>query len=114
MNTISELLRLEIDEYAAELRRSSRLLAFARRGAVTSAMLGGYFAGIGYLIDRTQQHLRLARDTAASRGAAALATYFERKMREEAGHERWAHADLEYLDAHYGARLSREPYPAIV
>jgi hypothetical protein len=114
MNTISGLLRLEIDEYAAELRRSNRLLALARSGAVTPAMLGGYFAGIAYLIDRTQQHLQLARDIAAARGAAALATYFERKVREEAGHDEWAHADLAYLDAHYGAPLSREPSPAIV
>jgi pyrroloquinoline quinone (PQQ) biosynthesis protein C len=114
MATISELLKAEIDEYAAELRRSNRLLALAQSGAVTPAMLGEYFAGVTYMINRTVPHLRLARDIASSRGAAALATYFERKIREEAGHEKWAHADLEHLGAHYGASLSREASPAIV
>jgi hypothetical protein len=114
MSTISELLKLEIDEYAAELRRSNRLLALARSGRVTRAMLARYFAGISYLIDRTDAHLRLARDIAASRGATELSNYFERKVREEAGHEEWARADLAHLDAHYGAPLSREPAPAVI
>jgi hypothetical protein len=111
---IGNVLKSDIDRYASEIRRSSRLLALAKSGGLTPAMVGRYFSGIAYLIERTQTHLRLARDLAAERGAKELARYFDQKVEEEAGHEEWAHSDLDHLDSHYGEPMPREPAPGIL
>jgi hypothetical protein len=106
---ISAVLKADIDRYANDLRRSSRLLALAKAGTLTPAMVGRYYAGISYLISHTSRLLTLARELAIQDGARDLADYFERKLREEAGHEKWADADLEKLDAIFGVPIPRVP-----
>jgi hypothetical protein len=106
---ISDVLKADIDGYANDLRRSSRLLALAKAGELSPAMVGRYYAGISYLISHTSSHLTLARELAIQHGARDLAAYFEEKLREEAGHEKWVEADLEKLDAIFGIPMSRVP-----
>jgi hypothetical protein len=106
---LSHALKADIDGYANDLRRSSRLLALARAGALSPTMVGRYYAGIAHLLSHTSSHLTLARELAIQHDARDLAAYFEQKLREEAGHETWAEADLEKLDAIFGAPVSRVP-----
>jgi len=72
-------------------------------------MVGRYYAGISYLISHTPSLLDLSRDLAIEHGAFDLVAYFEQKLREEAGHEKWAEADLEKLDTIFGVSVSRVP-----
>lgn len=106
---ISDVLKADIDRYADDLRRSSRLLALAKAGALTRGMVGRYYAGISYLISHTASLLSLSRELAVEHGSHDLAAYFEQKLREEVGHEKWAEADLEKLDAIFGVPVPRVP-----
>ena len=106
---ISDALKADIDDYANDLRRSSRLLALAKAGALSPAMVGRYYAGISYLISHTSPHLTLARELAVQHDESDLAAYFEEKLREEIGHEKWAEADLEKLETIFGVPVSRVP-----
>jgi hypothetical protein len=90
---ISEVLRNDIDEYAARLR-SCRLLEKARRGEVDPVMMGRYLASLHYLFSQTDAHLALAERESRARGQVALAHYFANKRREELGHEKWAENDI--------------------
>jgi hypothetical protein len=106
---ISHVLKADIDRYADDLRRSSRLLSLAKAGALTPSMVGRYYAGISYLISHTSSMLGLSRELALEHGSQDLVAYFEQKLREEAGHEKWAESDLEKLDVMFGVSISRVP-----
>jgi hypothetical protein len=108
---ISNILKTDIDRYAEELRAGSRLLTLAKAGGLDTTMVGRYMAGISYMIHHTAVHLTLAKKSALERGEHRLAAYFDEKLREEAGHERWATSDLDKLDVLFGKKIPREPAP---
>lgn len=109
---IADILRRDIDMYADDLRRSPLLLA-ARNGGVTAKMMGTYLASIQVLLEHTPVHLRYARERAEALGLPRLAAFFDEKMQEEQGHDRWAAADRERLAVSFGTAARQEPLPAI-
>lgn len=109
---IADILRHDIDGYADELRQSPLLLA-ARNGGVTAKMMGSYLASIQVLLEHTPVHLRIARERAKALGLFRLVAFFDEKMQEEEGHDRWAAADRERLERSFGGAARQEPLPAI-
>lgn len=109
---IAEILKRDIDKYADELRRSP-LLEAARNGRVTAEMVGSYLASIQVLLAHTPVHLRYASERARELGFPRLAAFFDEKMEEERGHDRWAAADRSRLERSFGKTARREALPAI-
>jgi len=110
---ISEYLKHDIEVYASELRRSSRLLQLARLGEVTAEAMAVYVANLRLLVRETEVNLRLAQRRATELGRSDLATFFAHKRDEELGHERWADDDMDRLKSQFAAKASDEDSPAI-
>jgi hypothetical protein len=106
--TISALLRRDIDEYAAEARKTNRLLQRARTGELAPYALGRYLRSIHYLLRHTPIHLSLAEQRANELGHTEVAEYFALKRAEEAGHDRWAEADMERFAAKFNVAIPTE------
>jgi hypothetical protein len=111
---ISAVLLRDIETYAANFQVANPLLRRARNGEVTYATAERYLASIRYLLEHTPQFLALARARARATGQFELATYFDLKLGEEAGHVEWAEADLERLSALSGVTGPRRPARAVV
>jgi pyrroloquinoline quinone (PQQ) biosynthesis protein C len=111
---ISEILRTEIEAFASDFRAKSRLLRSAKEGQLSHAIVERYLASIRFLLQHTPPYLTLARSAAVASGHLQLASYFERKLGDEAGHVEWAEADLERLTDVSGVRGPRKPEPAVV
>lgn len=110
---IAEALRQDIDRYADELRRTSKLLLAARSGHVTPEMMGCYLASVQVLLEHTPVHLRYAKEQAETMGLPRLAEFFAEKLSEEQGHDEWAAADRERLALSFGKAARQEPLSAI-
>jgi hypothetical protein len=95
---IDNELVLEIETYANRVRRTSRLLQKAQSGQLSSRAVQTYLWNIRYVLRHTCPNLQLARSVAMERGYADLAMFYEQKLVEEAGHDRWAEEDLLSLD----------------
>jgi len=93
---ISDVLRTRVDQYVTELR-SSALLQQANAGALRPSAIASYVEGLRYLTKETVRLLRLAAEQAAQAGDAELAAHYQKKVREEVGHDRWAENDLRKL-----------------
>lgn len=111
---IAEALRLEVEQHARRAMTSNPILRSAAVGEIGPEVVGRYLASLRYLLAITQDHLRRARDLARARGLDALAGYFEQKIVEERGHDRWASQDLVVLTATGGLPQPPDPVPAIV
>lgn len=109
---IAEILKSDIDAYADELRNGP-LLCAARNGDVTAEMVGSYLASVQVLLEHTPVHLGYAKRRAETLGLARLAEFFDQKMQEEKGHDRWAAADRDRLERSLGRAARQEPLPAI-
>src|SRR5688572_19119798 len=96
---ISSLLLTDIDDYVTELRASSPLLRAARNGTLPRQAVGRYLRSLHYLLCATPEHLSLAARLAEHAGSSELGRYFEKKLGEEVGHDRWAEADIRALEA---------------
>jgi hypothetical protein len=104
---ISQVLKSDIDSYAAHVRETSTLLARARAGTLPVSAVGKYFASIHYLLTQTPVHLALAEERARELGAKDLARYFETKSKEERDHHEWAEADRRRLGEVFGDDIAR-------
>ncbi|HKU38917.1 MAG TPA: hypothetical protein VJR89_12240, partial [Polyangiales bacterium] len=104
-------LRSAIEQWAEGLRRDSRLLGLAKAGKLPSRAFALYLESLRYLFRSSQQNLACAALAARRVQHEELAEYFERKAREEHGHDRWAKRDLAALPAAVGREL--QPAPAI-
>jgi hypothetical protein len=111
---IAEALRLEVERHAHRAIQFNPMLRSAAAGEVGPDAVGRYLASLQYLLAITQDHLRRARDIARARGFDSLAEYFEQKIVEERGHDRWASQDLVVLSANGGLPQPPDPVPAIV
>jgi hypothetical protein len=97
MSTIGNILKLEIERYAAGRVRSSQLFRAAQGGWLTSEHIRKYVSGILFQIRGTMTVLGRAEDRARAAGDHDLAAYYQHKLIEERGHDRWAENDLESL-----------------
>ncbi len=85
-------------------------LAAARAGAISRYAVLRYLESLRYLLLHSQMYLQRAESGARSRGLNDLASFFEKKVAEEAGHDKWAEEDLSNLG---GGPAELEPLPAM-
>lgn len=111
--TASELLRADIDEFAAKFKRSSPLIRRAQSGELSPDTFGRYLRSIHYLLCHTPIHLSLAEERAMHLGHVELAKYFAHKRGEEDGHDRWAEADISAFARTFRVAVPDEPTPAM-
>lgn len=88
-------------------------VAQAKQGKVGASQVANYLASLHFLLSQTVPHMEKARAQSVRLGQAGLVSFFERKLVEEVGHEKWAEDDLRKLAEHNGAALGR-PVPAAV
>jgi hypothetical protein len=100
---ISDLLRARVDQYVTELR-SSTILQQANAGALRPSAIASYIEGLRYLTKETVRLLRLAAEQAGQTGDAELGAHYQKKVREEVGHDRWAENDLRKLASTFSLR----------
>jgi pyrroloquinoline quinone (PQQ) biosynthesis protein C len=91
---VSQFLKSDIEQFAADLRESNPLLARARQGQVSPGAVAAYLRNVHYLVLHTPVCLEGARRRALQLGELELARYFADKQTEEAGHDVWAENDL--------------------
>lgn len=73
-----------------------------------------YLGSLHFLLSQTVPHLKIARAQALKMGDPALVRYFERKLEEEVGHEKWAEDDIRELQRHGGGGRAHAPLPAML
>jgi pyrroloquinoline quinone (PQQ) biosynthesis protein C len=111
---IGDALRVEIESYAVEMRRSNPLFTKAQDGTFTADCIGRYLANIHFLISYTPQYLARARDRARELGDERLARHYQVKIGEEVGHDAWAERDIERVSAQARKPVDRGTMPAMV
>jgi hypothetical protein len=97
MTSLAVSLKRSIEQWAEDLRTKSPLGHMARAGNVTPRALALYLESLRYLFQHSQRNLQLAAEQADRMGLPHVALYFERKTREEHGHDGWAVDDLTHL-----------------
>jgi hypothetical protein len=111
--SISETLKLEIESYALELRRSNQLFTRAQSGELTPVAIATYIANMRFLVLHTDVNLKLARKRAEELGKPRLAHFFEQKAKEEEGHYHWAERDMLTLKGLFGVASTAGPARSI-
>ncbi len=109
----SDILRADIETYAARLRGNEGLLQAARRGELRPDAVAAYVRGLRDLIAQTPAMLDLAMRSAEQAGRADLVEHFAQKKREEDGHERWADDDLRGLSSEFAISIPTSSSPAL-
>jgi hypothetical protein len=99
MTTFASQLKLGIEAWAHDLLRDSLLLELAKQGKLPPRAFGLYLESLRHLFQHSQQNLLAAAEAAQRIAHPELAAYFDRKAREERGHDRWAINDLSRLPA---------------
>jgi hypothetical protein len=112
-HVIANSLKTEIEDYAAQLLRSSRLFRLAQEGAVTPGTVSAYLFNLRYLFRNNVAHLKLASKESEARGWSALANYYDTKATEEHGHDAWADNDLATVTRKHDVMLPSQPSPAL-
>lgn len=110
---IGDALRVEIEKYAAKMRRSNPLFTKAEDGTLTPACMAHYLANVHYLVRHTPIHLERARKRAIDLQDVALAAHFAHKDEEERGHDAWAARDIERVSRTSEIVPRREPTQAM-
>jgi len=91
---LGAILKSEIEAFAAQQRTTNDLLRLAREGRMNQHIIRAYLCNSLYLVRQTLTHLALAQARATELGQIELAKYFETKVKEEQGHDRWAEDDI--------------------
>lgn len=91
---ISTELKARVQRHVDVLRERNPLLRRAREGSLTSQQFGDYLNNLMYFFRHTVIHLAIARDRARELGCEGVVPFFEEKIGEETGHDRWALNDL--------------------
>jgi hypothetical protein len=97
---IADLLRVDIEDYCSLARSQNPLFCQARAGTLRAEVATTYLVNIHRLVGYTPKALTRARDRAEALGQTTLARHFERKMREEVGHDTWSENDLKRRGQH--------------
>lgn len=111
---IADVLRTDVERYAAGMPRSNALYMGAAEGRLTPEMIGYYLFNVRHLVRHTPAHLERARARALALGDHALAAHYAIKHAEEQGHDRWADRDLERLSDGFGAAPRGEHSPGLL
>jgi hypothetical protein len=91
-------LRQFIETWSADLVQHP-LAQLARNGKLPAPALATYLESLRCIFASSERSLRIARERSLQLGDPALVQYFERKLEEEVGHDRWAADDLQQLPA---------------
>ncbi|MBV9947294.1 MAG: hypothetical protein JOZ69_10635 [Myxococcales bacterium] len=113
MFTLGQELNREIERYAHTVVAANPLFLAAERGALTAHHVANYVAGLRFLHGKTPHFFRRAERGAAAAGDHVLVEHYRRRLREEAGHERWADHDLSLLPTPTGPYPGAEEHAAL-
>lgn len=91
---ISTELKARMQRHLDALRERNPLPRKAREGTLTLQQFHDYLNNLVYFFRHTVIHFAIARDRSAELGRDDLVAFFDEKIREETGHERWALNDL--------------------
>lgn len=91
---IGDTLRVQVEDYAAQLGARNPLYGLASSGQLSREHVTLYLGNLRALVAHTPVHLARALHAARLRGDEPLAAHFEERIREEEGHEEWAVQDL--------------------
>lgn len=108
--SIGPILLRGIERCAIELTNHP-LMQRAEHGNVAPRTVARYLSSVHYLVQHTPLHLKLALASARNSGDTQLIQYFERKLEEEQGHDRWAEADIAQLSQKF--QLDNVPEPSL-
>lgn len=108
MTSIATRLR-DIIEPWSEQMLNHPLAELARSGNLPSSAMAAYLESLRVLFGSAEHNLQTALERATQLRNPALAAYFERKLREEVGHDRWAADDLRQLPGVAKRQLSAVP-----
>jgi hypothetical protein len=112
MTTLAVALRESIENWAENLRQNSPLGVLAKAGTLPPRAMALYLESLRYLFQNSQRNLAIALRHSEQAGDAGLVDYFQRKMREEEGHDRWAANDLQQLPR--GVTQGIQPAPSML
>lgn len=90
-------MRARIEAYWDFLQTSDPYNRSILEGRLSPEMFSHFLVNVHTLVQHTPIHLNLAIRTAEARGLSALQKYFEQKLIEESGHDKWAEADIQNL-----------------
>lgn len=110
---IASALRVEIERYAARMRRSNPLFSKAEDRTLTAACLTAYLANIRHLVSQTPVLLARARARALALGDTHLADHYALKFGEEEDHDAWAERDIERMSSGTTTPANRDISPSI-
>jgi len=110
---IANALRVEIERYAARMKRSNPLFWKAEDGTFTSECMVNYLTNVRHLVWHGQLYIGRAGERALAVGDAALAKHYQHKRREEAGHEAWADRDIQRVSAASMGPVNPDVLPSV-
>lgn len=109
----SETIKQELHRRVDRMATGHPAVKQAKEGKVGANQVANYLASLHFLFSQTIPHMERAKARSVHLGLVGLVPFFERKLVEEVGHEKWAEDDLRELVRHSGAVLGR-PLPATV
>lgn len=110
---IANALRVEIERYAARMKRANPLFLKAEDGTFTPACMVHYLTNIRHMVWLGQLYIVRARDRARTLGDQSLFEHYEHKRAEELGHEDWADRDIKRISTAARASASPDILPSI-
>lgn len=111
---MSQLMKSTIESYYRRTKDSNPLYRNARMGRLKAENIHAYLNNVLYLVQHTPIHLSYAKSQASARKMKALAVFFESKMKEEIGHDKWAENDLSEMKKKFGSDTQRDLSPHMV
>lgn len=110
----SETIKQELQTRTLKMTTSHMAVTQAKLGKVDTYSVGRYLVSLHYLMSQTVPHLERAKALARQAGQGSLVAYFEKKLEEETGHDKWAADDIRVLTSHAGHTAPGRPVPAAV
>jgi hypothetical protein len=108
MTSIGVRLRGFIQAWSSDMLQHP-LAQLARSGQLPAPALAAYLESLRLVFASSERSLPLALERSKQLGDPGLVGYFERKIPEELGHDRWAADDLQQLPATAKENLSALP-----
>jgi hypothetical protein len=109
---IADALREDIEEYSCQAKENPAY-RMARSGSLGRENVARYVSNILHLLRNTPPCLERAHRRAIERGDVQLAAFFEEKLAEEVGHDRWAEQDLHSFRSSFGIEADAEMTPSL-
>lgn len=95
--TLSQPMKSSVQKFYQRLKKTNPLYQTLFSGSFRHETAAYFLESVRHLVYHTPIHLALAIQESEKRGLTELAEYFRIKLKEEAGHDEWAKADLEKL-----------------